>query len=77
MWHETCDLMNRLQGELLKQGRLEVGYRGAADCIGRTWRHEGLLASWRGNFASVVRYFPQQVPTLCSAVQCSECSAVQ
>lgn len=57
---ERVKLLLQNQGELLKQGRLEVGYRGAADCIGRTWRHEGLLAFWRGNFASVVRYFPQQ-----------------
>ena len=51
----------RLQGELLKQGRLDRSYVGVADCVKRTWAQEGLLAFWRGNFASVVRYFPQQV----------------
>ena len=52
----------QLQGELLKQGRLDRSYIGVADCVKRTWAHEGILAFWRGNFASVVRYFPQQVP---------------
>ena len=26
----------------------------------KTLRDEGVLAFWRGNFASVIRYFPQQ-----------------
>ena len=58
---KTFLLIFRLQGELLKQGRLDRSYVGVADCVKRTWAHEGILAFWRGNFASVVRYFPQQV----------------
>ena len=26
----------------------------------RTYSHEGVTSFWRGNFASVIRYFPQQ-----------------
>ena len=55
---------NLLQGELLKQGRLERSYGGVADCVRRTLNNEGVAAFWRGNFASVVRYFPQQVGLL-------------
>ena len=54
-------IFHLLQGELLKQGRLDRSYVGVADCVKRTWAQEGVLAFWRGNFASVVRYFPQQV----------------
>ena len=28
--------------------------------MSKTLRNEGVLAFWRGNFASVIRYFPQQ-----------------
>jgi len=28
--------------------------------VSKTLRNEGVLAFWRGNFASVIRYFPQQ-----------------
>jgi len=57
---ERVKLLLQNQGELLKQGRLDRSYIGVADCVKRTWAHEGILAFWRGNFASVVRYFPQQ-----------------
>lgn len=57
---ERIKLLVQNQGELLKQGRLDRGYSGITDCITRTFRNEGLLSFWRGNFASVLRYFPQQ-----------------
>jgi len=57
---ERVKLLLQNQGELLKQGRLDRSYVGVADCVKRTWAQEGVLAFWRGNFASVVRYFPQQ-----------------
>ena len=57
-----------LQGELLKQGRLDRSYTGVGDCVKRTLSNEGVLAFWRGNFASVVRYFPQQVVIFFSLV---------
>ena len=53
-------LLIQNQGELLKQGRLSAGYSGVRDCVVRTYTHEGLTSFWRGNFASVIRYFPQQ-----------------
>ena len=57
---ERVKLLLQNQNELLKQGKLAVGYSGARDCISKTFKHEGLTSFWRGNFASVIRYFPQQ-----------------
>ena len=57
---ERVKLLLQNQGELLKQGRLERGYTGVRDCVVRTYSHEGVTSFWRGNFASVIRYFPQQ-----------------
>merc|ERR1711872_908497 len=44
----------------MKQGRLDVKYNGIRDCVMRTFNNEGFASFWRGNFASVLRYFPQQ-----------------
>ncbi len=57
---ERVKLLLQNQNELLKQGRLENRYGGVKDCVTRTLRNEGVLAFWRGNLASVIRYFPQQ-----------------
>jgi len=57
---ERVKLLLQNQGELLKQGRLEKSYSGVRDCVARTYAHEGVTSFWRGNFASVIRYFPQQ-----------------
>jgi len=57
---ERVKLLIQNQGELLRQGRIDKSYRGATDCVLRTLRNEGMFSFWRGNFASVVRYFPQQ-----------------
>ena len=57
---ERVKLLLQNQNELLKQGKLAQGYSGVKDCITRTLTHEGALSFWRGNFASVIRYFPQQ-----------------
>ena len=57
---ERVKLLLQNQNELLKQGRMDRRYGGVADCVSRTLRNEGLLAFWRGNLASVIRYFPQQ-----------------
>lgn len=35
-------------------------YRGIVDCFARLYKEEGVVSLWRGNFANVVRYFPQQ-----------------
>jgi len=57
---ERVKLLLQNQNELLKQGKLSQGYSGVKECVTRTFRHEGVLSFWRGNFASVIRYFPQQ-----------------
>ncbi len=57
---ERVKLLLQNQNELLKQGRLDARYSGIRDCVARTFRNEGVLAFWRGNLASVIRYFPQQ-----------------
>ena len=57
---ERVKLLLQNQNELLKQGKLSASYSGVKDCVSRTLKHEGLISFWRGNFASVVRYFPQQ-----------------
>eukprot|EP00095_Tigriopus_kingsejongensis_P005829 snap_masked-scaffold425_size175135-processed-gene-0.2 protein:Tk05829 transcript:snap_masked-scaffold425_size175135-processed-gene-0.2-mRNA-1 annotation:"carrier protein" len=57
---ERVKLLIQNQNELVKQGKLAQGFNGVQDCVGRTLRNEGVLSFWRGNFASVVRYFPQQ-----------------
>lgn len=57
---ERVKLLLQNQGELLKQGRLDTRYGGVRECVVRTLTNEGVTSFWRGNFASVVRYFPQQ-----------------
>lgn len=57
---ERVKLLLQNQGELIKQGRLDRGYSSILECTSRIFRNEGLTSFWRGNFASVVRYFPQQ-----------------
>lgn len=57
---ERVKLLLQNQNELLKQGKLNQKYSGVRECISRVFRHEGVLAFWRGNGASVIRYFPQQ-----------------
>lgn len=57
---ERVKLLIQNQNELIKQGKLDKGFNGVKDCVGRTLKHEGVLSFWRGNFASVIRYFPQQ-----------------
>jgi solute carrier family 25 (adenine nucleotide translocator) protein 4/5/6/31 len=35
-------------------------FKGPLDCLGRIIKEQGILSLWRGNFASVLRYFPNQ-----------------
>lgn len=46
---------------LIKAGRLLEPYQGIRDCFGRTVKDEGFLSLWRGNSASLLRFFPHQV----------------
>jgi len=57
---ERIKLLLQNQGELIKQGRLDKGYSNIFECFTRTLRNEGVRGFWRGNLASVIRYFPQQ-----------------
>ena len=37
-------------------------YKGITDCAGHIPKEQGVLSFWRGNLASVIRYFPTQAP---------------
>jgi solute carrier family 25 (adenine nucleotide translocator) protein 4/5/6/31 len=57
---ERVKLLVQNQNEMIKQGRLDKPYAGIGDCVGRTFKNEGVLPFWRGNLANVLRYFPTQ-----------------
>ena len=57
---ERVKLLVQNQAEMIKQGRLDKGYDGVADCFKRTIASEGFGALWRGNWSNVLRYFPTQ-----------------
>jgi len=57
---ERVKLLIQSQDELIKQGILDRPYKGIISCAARTFKTEGFLAFWRGNFASVIRYIPMQ-----------------
>ena len=58
---ERVKLMLQSQGEMMKQGRISREYRGIVDCFIQIFKHEGVVAFWRGNTANCLRYFPTQV----------------
>merc|ERR1711953_513009 len=49
-----------IQDEMIKQGKLDVPYKGIGECAPRTMKNEGALSFWRGNLANCIRYFPTQ-----------------
>lgn len=57
---ERVKLLVQNQAEMIKQGRLDRPYNGVIDCVGRTFKSEGVLPFWRGNLANCIRYFPTQ-----------------
>lgn len=57
---ERVKLLVQNQGEMIKQGALDKPYNGVIDCTMRTFKTEGFLPFWRGNFANCIRYFPTQ-----------------
>merc|ERR1712227_630697 len=57
---ERVKLLVQNQDEMIKQGRLDKPYSGVMDCTRRTLAEEGITPFWRGNLASVIRYFPTQ-----------------
>jgi len=44
---------------LIKSGQV-ARYTGIGNCFTRVYQEQGLGAFWRGNFTSVIRYFPTQ-----------------
>jgi len=57
---ERVKLLIQNQDEMIKAGRLQVPYKGIADCFSRVVSEEGFVSLWRGNLANVIRYFPTQ-----------------
>merc|ERR1712126_375629 len=57
---ERIKLLIQNQDEMIKQGKLDVPYKGIGECATRTMRNEGALSFWRGNLANCIRYFPTQ-----------------
>lgn len=57
---ERIKLLIQNQDEMIKQGKLDVPYKGIGECASRTMKNEGALSFWRGNTANCIRYFPTQ-----------------
>merc|ERR1712105_289743 len=57
---ERIKLLIQNQDEMIKQGKLDVPYKGIGECASRTMKNEGALSFWRGNLANCIRYFPTQ-----------------
>jgi len=57
---ERIKLLIQNQDEMIKQGKLDVPYKGIGECATRTMKNEGALSFWRGNLANCIRYFPTQ-----------------
>ena len=47
---ERVKLLVQNQSEMIKQGRLDKPYAGVWDCTMGTFRNEGVIPFWRGNF---------------------------
>lgn len=55
-------IRNRLQtmGELLRQNRITTPYIGVVDCGKRLIAYEGIFGFWKGNFANLMRFYPNE-----------------
>ena len=47
---ERVKLLVQNQDEMLKAGRLDTPYKGVIDCTVRTYKAEGFLSFWRGEW---------------------------
>jgi len=47
---ERVKLLVQNQDEMLKAGRLDTPYKGVIDCTARTYKAEGFLSFWRGEW---------------------------
>ncbi|KAK4752633.1 hypothetical protein SAY87_021431 [Trapa incisa] len=57
---DRVKLLLQNQGEMIKRGQLQRPYVGITDCFRRILREDGALSFWRGNQATLIRYFPTQ-----------------
>jgi len=57
---DRLKLLLQTQNENMKQMRLGRSYKGAIDCLLRTYKTEGLLSLWRSNAIGCMAYFPSQ-----------------
>ncbi|KAK4794590.1 hypothetical protein SAY86_012584 [Trapa natans] len=46
---------------MIKRGQLHRPYVGISDCFRRILREDGAVSFWRGNQATLIRYFPTQI----------------
>mmetsp|Transcript_5377 Transcript_5377/g.5498 ORF Transcript_5377/g.5498 Transcript_5377/m.5498 type:complete len:310 (+) Transcript_5377:16-945(+) len=60
---ERVKLLMQNQDELLKRNIISKKYDGVGECVSRTYKQEGILPFWRGNWANCIRYFPTQALT--------------
>lgn len=60
---ERIKLLIQNQDEMLKRGSIDRKYDGLIECTVRTYKTEGVISFWRGNWANCIRYFPTQALT--------------
>ena len=46
--------------ELIEKGNLKTGYQNLRDCARNVSSHEGFKSLWKGNFISLLRFFPNE-----------------
>jgi solute carrier family 25 (adenine nucleotide translocator) protein 4/5/6/31 len=57
---ERVKLLLQNQHELIRNGTITSEFTGIKDCVAKTFKNEGTISFWRGNLATVLRYFPYQ-----------------
>ena len=60
---ERVKLILQSEKEIMRSLRVNctIEYKNVQQVLKNVYRNEGILAFWRGNSASVLRYFPTQV----------------
>lgn len=46
--------------ELINQGKLTRPYQNSLDCCRRVFREEGKTAFWKGNFSTLLKFYPAE-----------------
>jgi len=57
---ERLKLIVQSEKEILKAGRLSKPFKGVKDLVIELYLKEGFTSFWRGNTATILRYFPTQ-----------------